>query len=247
MKRLLVVALGVAVSACVSSGKYDGVVKNLKDCQDQVGACATDRDGARARVTELEKQTADLTATLDKVQAGAGATAAELAELRKRNAEAEKRLASFKALTAKFQKMIDSGKLKIGFRNGLMIVKLPAGILFASGKADLSEEGGVTVTEVGAVLKDLTNRRFLIAGHTDNVPLKRGKFKDNWELSTARALVVSRWLVEQGMNPKAIAAAGYSEFDPVADNANEAGRQENRRIEIVLMPNIEELPAMPTN
>ena len=247
MKRLLVVALGVAVSACVSSSKYDGVVKNLKDCQGQVGACATDRDGARARVTELEKQNADLTSTLDKVQAGAGATATELAALRKHHADAERRLASFKALTARFQKMIDSGKLKIGFRNGLMIVKLPAGILFASGKADLSEEGEVTVTEVGAVLKDVTDRRFLITGHTDNVPLKRGKFKDNWELSTARALVVSRWLVEQGMNPKAIAAAGYSEFDPVADTATEAGRQENRRIEIVLMPNIEELPAMPTN
>ncbi len=246
MKRLLILVLSIAVSACVSSGKYDSLAKNLKDCQEQQGACQT-------RTGELEKQVADLTLDRDKERAGRGeldkslgATQAELEELRRRNAEAEKRLAAFRELTAKFQKMIDSGKLQVLFRNGLMIVKLPAGILFASGKANLSEEGEVALTEVGEVLRQIAaDRKFLITGHTDNVPLGRGKFKDNWELSTARALTVARWLIAQGVAPTSIAAAGYSEFDPVADNATDAGKQENRRIEIVLMPNIEELPAMP--
>jgi len=127
----------------------------------------------------------------------------------------------------------------------MMILQLPAGILFASGKADLSDEGEVALTEVASVLRDLKDRRFLIAGHTDNVPLGRGKFKDNWELSLARAMVVSRWLMAQGVGPKQIGAAGYAEFDPVQDNATEEGKMQNRRIEIVVMPNIEELPRMP--
>jgi chemotaxis protein MotB len=241
----LALATTVASGACVSTGKYDSVVANLKECQEQGGACATERDEAKTRVGALEQEVAALKTGRGELEGSLGATQKELEELRRQNEEAKKRLEAFRALTAKFQKMIDSGKLTVGFRNGLMIVKLPAGILFASGKADLSDEGEVDLTEVGNVLRQLDDRRFLIAGHTDNVPLRRGKFKDNWELSTTRALVVARWLLEQGVSPKQIAAAGYGEFDPVGDNMTDIGRQENRRIEIVLMPNIEELPKMP--
>src|SRR5262249_11396640 len=104
----------------------------------------------------------------------------------------------------------------------------------------LSQDGQVTVTEVGNALKDIPDRHFLIAGHTDNVAMKGGKYKDNWDLSTARAVTVARWLVKQGFNANQIGAAGYAEADPVADNSPEEGRQQNRRIEIVLMPNVEE-------
>jgi chemotaxis protein MotB len=245
MKRVLGTVLALATAACVSTGKYDSVAANLKECQDQMGSCSTDRDQARQRVTELEGQVATLTAGRGELEGSLGATQKELEQLRRQNEEAQKRLAAFKSLTARFQKMIDSGKLQVGFRNGLMIVKLPAGILFASGRADLSREGEAALTEVASVLRELQDRRFLITGHTDNVPLARGRFKDNWELSTARALVVSRWLVAQGVAPTQIAAAGYAEFDPVSDNSTEEGKQGNRRIEIVLMPNIEELPTMP--
>lgn len=242
----------ILTAGCVSSGKYDALSKRYKECQDREGACVAERDAGKEKIAGLEKQVSELTGGLETEKAGRGelettmkATRAELEELRRQNAEAQKRLAAFKALTAKFQKMIDSGKLKVGFRNGLMIVQLPAGILFASGKADLSPEGEVALTEVGGVLKELKDRRYLITGHTDNVPLKGGKFKDNWELSLARAMIVARWLMAQGMPATQIAAAGYAEFDPVKDNATEDGKQQNRRIEIVLMPNIEELPKMP--
>jgi chemotaxis protein MotB len=251
MKKLVLLTLA-ATAACVSSGKYDTLSKQYKECQDQQGACVAERDKGKARVAELEAQVGDVTVDRDREKAGRGelegnfkATQKELEELRRQNAEAQKRLAAFKALTAKFQKMIDSGKLKVGVRNGLMIVKLPAGILFASGKADLSKEGEVALTEVAVVLAELKDRHYLITGHTDSVPLARGRFKDNWELSVARALIVARWLMAQGVTPQQIGAAGYAEFDPVKENTTEEGKQENRRIEIVLMPNIEELPKMP--
>src|SRR5262249_2003685 len=68
-----------------------------------------------------------------------------------------------------------------------------------------------------------------------------------WELSAARAVTVARFLIMSGVPPAILGAAGYSEYDLVADNGTEAGRQENRRIEIVLLPNLEEMPKLPAN
>src|SRR5262249_16263869 len=151
------------------------------------GSLTAEREKQRARLAELEQRLGIVTTERDQASGSMSATQKELDELRKQHAESEKRLAAFKALTARFQKMIDSGKISVAFRNGQMIMKLPSGILFASGRADLSKDGQGTLSEVAGVLKDFPDRKFLIAGHTDNVPLpSKGHFKDNWELSTAR-------------------------------------------------------------
>jgi chemotaxis protein MotB len=241
----------LAAAGCVSSSKYDGVVADLKKCHDERATAIQERD---AKLAELQKQIGDVTLERDKASARGSelegnmtATQKELAELRKQHEDAEKRLAAFRALTARFQTMIDAGKIKVAFRNGQMIMKLPAGILFASGRADLSKVGQSTLADVAGILKEFGDRRFLIAGHTDDVPLRHGHFKDNWELSTARALVVARYLMAQGVNSQSLGAAGYAQYDPVADNKDEAGRQENRRIEIVVVPNISEMPKLPEN
>jgi chemotaxis protein MotB len=202
-------------------------------------------DCKRARDTEhdtresSEKASAELAAHLD-------ASRTELEELRVQRVEADKRLAAFKTMTEKFRKMIDSGKLQVVIKHGRMIVKLPAGILFASGSADLSKEGQSALNEVAAILKQFPDRRFMIAGHTDNVPVVQpSPFKSNLDLSTSRALTVATQLIAAGMNGSRLLAAGYAEFEPARENTTEAGRQENRRIEIVLLPNLAELPPMP--
>jgi chemotaxis protein MotB len=82
----------------------------------------------------------------------------------------------------------------------------------------------------------------MIAGHTDNVPIGPSAFKNNLQLSTARAETVTEQLTADGMNPAHLSAAGYSEYEPVRENTSEAGRRENRRIEIVLLPNLAEIP-----
>jgi chemotaxis protein MotB len=96
------------------------------------------------------------------------------------------------------------------------------------------------------VAKILANvdRRFLVVGHTDNVPIKTAAFASNWELSTARAVEVVQILIKEGMNPKSLSAAGYSEFDPVAANDTPDHKALNRRIEIVLQPNLSDLPPL---
>jgi chemotaxis protein MotB len=159
--------------------------------------------------------------------------------LEQESTEAKARLEEFKELTGKFQQMINAGKLDVVFRRGKMVVKLPAAILFPSGIADLSDEGRVALGEVAAILKQVRNRRFFVAGHTDNVRLgKDDKFHSNWELSTARAVKVTELLVEKGVRPSNLVAAGYGEYDPVVSNATKTGRQKNRRIEIILEPQL---------
>jgi chemotaxis protein MotB len=204
-----------------------------------------------ARIKELEQRlgildesTRTKEAELGKVRGEKEATLAELAELRRQKEAAEKRIAAYKALQDKFRALVDTGKLEIVFRNGQMTLKLPSGILFPSGSADLSKNGQAAITDVVQVLMEFQDRRFLVAGHTDIAPIKTAKFPNNWYLSTARANSVVQHMIKQGFPPKSLAAAGYGEFDPVAANDNEQGREQNRRIEIILLPNLEELPSL---
>jgi chemotaxis protein MotB len=94
------------------------------------------------------------------------------------------------------------------------------------------------------VLAGMADRHFLVAGHTDNVPIKTHKFRSNWELSTQRAVEVTRLMVEGGMKPSQLGAAGYADFDPAASNDTPDGQKQNRRIEIVVEPNLSELPSL---
>ncbi len=252
---MTIVALGAA-PGCVSSSTHAATLKQLRACQTDLSTASSEAQACAKRATDLEGEAATTKLETDEerkkreaaeqresqLAKNLNSTAQELDYLRKQKAETEKRLAAQRALTERFRKMIDSGKIKISLRGGRMIMNLPSGVLFASGKADLSAEGKSVLTEVAAVLKEFPDRKFAIAGHTDNAPLRGSKLKDNWELSTARALTVTKFLIAQGVSPTSLSASGYGEFDPIADNASEPGKQENRRIEIILIPNLEELP-----
>jgi chemotaxis protein MotB len=117
---------------------------------------------------------------------------------------------------------------------GLVISLREAGF-FASGSAEIRPESIPLLKAVAAALPD---RAMRVEGHTDNVPIHTAQFASNWELSTARAATITRLLVAQHtVEPAAISAAGYAEFRPIADNATEAGRTQNRRVDIVLLAN----------
>jgi chemotaxis protein MotB len=191
-------------------------------------ACEKERDALKSRTADAES------------------TKRELDELRKWKADAAKRMQTFREMSKKLQKMVDAGKLGVRVRDGRLIMRLPQDVLFPSGSATLSREGELSIMEVALILRQFPERRFMVAGHTDNQPVsKETAYKDNWELSMARALVVARFLIEAKMNPQNIVAAGYGEFDPIAKNATPEGRRENRRIEIILLPDLSELPMMP--
>jgi chemotaxis protein MotB len=236
--------LTVAVLAALGAGGYgywqhDKLVTSeatVAHHTEAIAACGRDKETMRA---EREKRDLELTTNLE-------ASQSELDALRAQRAETDKRLEALKALTDKFRKMIDSGQLQVILRHGRMVVKLPAGVLFASGSADVSKDGKAALVEVAAILKQMPDRRFMVAGHTDNVPVPpTSQFKNNLQLSTSRALNVTEQLIASGMNPAHVSASGYSEYEPVRENTTDAGRQENRRIEIVLLPNLEELPPSP--
>jgi chemotaxis protein MotB len=235
---ILSVALLLALAAVLSFGllrkrHYDNELAQTRariaDGERKLGECEKIRDVERTSREGTEKVAAESRSEVD--------------ELRAQRAEQEKQLTAFKAMTDQFRKMIDSGKLQVSIRHGRMIVKLPAGVLFATGSADLSKEGQQAIDEVAHVLRQFPDRRFMVAGHTDSIAIgPPSAFKNNLELSSIRAVNVSRQLIREGISASRLVAAGYSEYEPIKSNASEAGRQENRRIEIELLPRIREIP-----
>lgn len=221
----------------------------LDDAHQQQAALQKKLDEIKAQNKELSGRLASLGENLAQVQGdrqslqkALAETRTALAELRQREAQAKQRLQTFRDLLAKFRSMIESGKLRVRIVRNRMVVELPEGVLFDSGKAKLKDVGETTLAQIAPVLKEIPNRQFQIAGHTDNVPIHTRRFPSNWELSTARAVAVARYLIDQGMAPDRLSAAGYADTQPVASNDTPEGRAQNRRIEIVLVPALNELP-----
>ncbi len=140
-----------------------------------------------------------------------------------------------KALEDKFGK-----SLMVTQHQDRLVLTMLGQILFKSGQAQLTPLGLDIMKQVGEVLATLPNKNVQVEGHTDNNPIYgrlQQQYPTNWELSTARATTVLRFLVEQtGMNPQDFSAAGYAETRPAVDNNSEEGRAQNRRVEIVLYP-----------
>ena len=195
------------------------------------------------RITELEGEVSGLNRQIEDLAAKAGTTAKELAELRAEKAKREKELLVYKNLFDKLKAMVDAGTIQVAFRKGRMVVQLSNAILFDSGKSKLRPEGQGAIAGLSPALISV-DRDFLVAGHTDNIPIKTARFPSNWELSTARSVSVVKSLIEAGYPASKLGAAGYGENDPVGDNTTESGREQNRRIEIILMPNLGEIPGM---
>lgn len=170
---------------------------------------------------------------------------ARLDELRKAQAAADVRARLFRQFIQKLKGMIDAGQLRVATRAGRLVIQLPNDVLFDSGQTALKPAGVAALSQLAKVLGTVQGRAFQVAGHTDNVPIQTSRFRSNWELSTARAVEVVHALVTRGVAPNELSAAGYGEFDPIASNAAPDGRAKNRRIEITLQPNLDEIVSAP--
>lgn len=257
--RALPVLLSLALAGgCVKKSTHQKALDQIKSLEGQLADAQKDGLDKGTRITTLEDEIKGLQEALDSLSSGKdlteaelqkirdqlGATETELTQLREQRDAAEKRLAAYKELQKRFKSLVDSGALEIAFRNGQMTLKLPSGVLFASGAAELSKAGKETITSVTEALMAFQDRRFMVAGHTDNVPIKTKQFKDNWYLSTARAVSVLEYMISAGFPAEKLAAAGYADKDPVGDNATKEGQELNRRIEIILVPDLSELPQL---
>src|SRR3989304_1529800 len=160
------------------------------------------------------------------------------------SAEKEKEVAHLKEtyenLMKEMKEEIDKGEIKITQAVDRLSVNMVEKILFDSGKAEVKPGGLKILNRVGTILKGVTDKQIRIEGHTDNVKIGtriKEKYPTNWELSTARATNVVRYLQDNiGIDQKLLFAAGYSEYRSVASNETIEGRAQNRRMEIVLLP-----------
>lgn len=256
--------------SCVAQGQYDEAVRDANTVRAELAKerarLKDDQEGRASMQATLQKELDDATAVDEQLQkelAKLGANAESLLavngtlkgalessqrrleELRRAQAAAEARAALYADLARRLKSMTDAGDLAITLRDGRMVLRLPNDVLFDSGHAELRPAGKRALAEVAGVLRTIPSRSFQVAGHTDNEPIRLSPFRSNWDLSTARALEVTTFLIGQGVGPQVLSAAGYGEFDPVETNATTLGKARNRRTEITLQPNIDEIVAVP--
>jgi chemotaxis protein MotB len=244
--------MAVVLSGCVTQGTYDAMLadrnqvisdrdKRVQDLEAALRAEEATSKMLSEQVHQLTAKQAELEAAYGKTQSDKNALEGMLEELKRRKAESEARVAEFKALLDKFKTLIDAGKLKVTMREGRMVVELATDILFASGSASLSRDGKAAIAEVTGLLTSIEGRKFQVEGHTDNIPMK-GAYKSNWELASARALTVLHAMVDAGMPPDRISAASFGDSRPTKPNDTPENRAANRRIEIVVVPDLSSLP-----
>jgi chemotaxis protein MotB len=262
----LLLLAGALASGCVTTSTHQKALADLNKQHESELAAARAQDEAdkkqladteaarkdlEAKLAEAQKRADDLNKVLagtsadkDKLDKLLAATNSQLDELSKQKAAADARAATYQSLTNRLRSMIDAGKLSVKIRKGRMLISLPNDVLFDSGSATLKQAGQDAIAQVAQALSGFTDRQFLVAGHTDDQPIHSRRFPSNWELSTERAVTVTRFLVDKSMKPEALGATGYGEFDPVVPNDSPEHRAQNRRIEIQLQPNLSELPSM---
>jgi len=143
-------------------------------------------------------------------------------------------------LEQKLGSEINDKQIKLQMMEKGLVITVVGDLLFDSGKAKIRSEAYPLLDKVSSVLKEnMAQFNVGIEGHTDNAPIKHSGWKSNWELSTARALSVLHYLdKDQGISPERLSAIGYGEYRPVASNETKDGRKQNRRVEIVILPNV---------
>ena len=200
-----------------------------KTLEDRLAAQLAAKD---EKLTQLEGERTRLSTERDQLQQTVQEKEAELARLK----------ATYEDIEQKLKAEITEGEIRLSQAAGRIQVDLVDKILFDSGEASLSERGGEVLARLGAVLAKVEGRSILVSGHTDDAPPSQrlaATFPTNWELSVARAVNVVRFLGEKASVPAGrLVAAGHGDTKPIASNATPQGRARNRRIEILLIPDL---------
>lgn len=200
---------------CVSNSKYESLLKSYEE--------------SKLENQRILEEKVNLSRSLN--------------ELKRIQEESELRIQEYRGLIATFRSLIDAGKLKIKIIDGRMVVVLSSDILFPVGSAFLSSAGIASIREVTTLLASLGGKRFQIEGHTDDTPTGI-KGYTNWELASSRALNVLHTMIKAGMPEERISAASMGASRPALPNTSPENRSANRRIEIVIVPDLTNLPGM---
>ena len=237
---LVTLTLGFGLLAACSPSRKE-LQADLDETRAKLEGSEQQRVTLEQKIDQLEQEIAEHQEMIARLEADKAATSQELDALRDEQRRRQEELRTFKELFGRLRALIDAGTIQVSFRKGRMIVELPSAVLFDSGKTELKPDGKAALDQLVEALGSVAHRDLMIAGHTDNVPINTKRYKSNWELSTQRAVVVVSYMIEKKLPADHLAAAGYGEMDPIADNATEEGKAKNRRIEIQLMPDLGEL------
>lgn len=229
-------------TACVSQSTYDELEQKRDSLQKLHDDLKTRHDELARQNAEAQQALGTSGKELGEARKNIGDLHEALERLRRQKEQSEARVAEFKDLLARFKSMIDAGQLNVKLVRGRLVVELASDVLFKPGSARLSNDGIATIQRATELLIGLRDRSFQIEGHTDDDPIRTAAFPSNWELASARALSVVRAMLDKGMPPSRLSAASFAEYMPVAKNDTAENKQQNRRIEIVLVPDLTQLP-----
>ena len=266
LRTILIVFFAIfALTACVTKGKYVELEGNLTATQEEVEAKNREiqdleerREALEYQTAEMENQLREKKLTIDEMENQLQETKMVIEQMEsqlkiKKMAidDMEKQLqekegiidemaSTRRNIETSLQDQIASKQVKLEMLEGKLKITFIDKILFNSGSAKVNRAGQQTLSNLAHTLKQQPDQKIVVEGHTDDVKVGRSLrkvFPTNWELSTARATAVVRYLQEEAaIEPKRLSAVGYSFYKPVADNEDEEGRAQNRRIEIILVP-----------
>lgn len=263
---LLLAVVSALLPSCVSKKKFTEAEAAGLECLRSVDSLTTQLARLHVENEELENDTTALgyanRAIQKEMQELQSNTQSQLQNLHKtlaaRQAEIEQREQALKDmeemisrkdsllkdLHTRVEKALTGFKdedLNVVMKKGQLYVSLSENLLFKSGSAQVDGRGRDAIQRLAEVLQKNPDFKITVEGHTDSIPIKTSRFNDNWELSTTRANAIVRILLAQDINGERITAAGRGEYEPVSQNTSSEGRSLNRRTEIILSPDLEEL------
>jgi chemotaxis protein MotB len=243
------------LTSCISQKKYRAALdreQNLMATTTELNSSITQLKG---QIERLETDNAKLVKQIDDAMKRA-ADASGVANMTKNQLEAEqKRLWDMRKLLEEQRQSVEglrkkmadaltgfnSNELQVFVKNGRVYVSLQENLLFPSGSAVVNPKGKQALGTLAQVLNSNPDINVVVEGHTDSIPF-RGKYEDNWALSTARATAIVRLLTDVNkVDPTRVTASGRSKYEPVDSNDTPEGRQRNRRTEIILAPKLDQL------
>ncbi len=266
---LSVALTGIMTASCVSNKKYAELQSKYDDLQTTFGStreelinCNADSrslqsqlDAAKQGNAELKKGMQELKQTLDKSMEANSQGSVNISKLVdeinasnkyiKQLVDAKSKSDSLNiALTNKLTRSLSNDELKdvdVKVLKGVVYISLADNMLFKSGSYEVNSRAMETLSKIAKILKDYKDFDVLVEGNTDNVPISRTNIRNNWDLSALRASSIVQVLQNDfGINPQRLSAAGRGEFNPIADNGTEVGKQRNRRTEIIITPKLDD-------
>lgn len=269
MKKYFLYLLPLLVLvSCVSSSKYDAMVAERDNLQDQKDSLITVANNLNQIILEkntelkrLRDEKAEMQKLYDELKDNSTAGALDmikklealqkdiadreekLSEVKRKLEEREQRIQKLKNKVQQALLGFEESGLSVNLKNGKVYVSLSNKLLFSTGSTEIDNKGKDALIELAKVLQEQKDINVLVEGHTDNQPIKGGgRFEDNWDLSVLRATEVVRYLtVDGGLNPIRVTASGKGEYFPLEEGDSPEARAINRRTEIILTPKLEEL------